>query len=259
MRSSNDTLTGLRARTRSSGTPRLARGGMALVAALVALGSAHGCAPPRGMGMQQGGGASRPPASPDASPVGDDALLARVEHGRYLVLSHDCGGCHYGGADPSAPGYLAGMRTVAEEFLIGPCAVTPGAQPCFHTRPRNLTPDDMTGLGRFTERQIFNALRYGLRPGETPDVEITSATPGVGNFPVNPRYLAPPMPWPGWRHMPDQDLRDIATYLKRGLRPVHNRVPDSEGPPDFWASTYTAELVGAYPAPAFPTVNERIP
>ena len=57
----------------------------------------------------------------------------------------------------------------------------------FHTRPRNLTPDNVTGLGRFTERQIFNALRYGLRPDDTPDVEITSTTPGQGNFPDTPR------------------------------------------------------------------------
>src|SRR5258708_12227862 len=40
---------------------------------------------------------------------------------------------------------------------IGPCARTPGASPCFHTRPRNLTPDNTTGMGRFSERQIFNA------------------------------------------------------------------------------------------------------
>lgn len=181
-----------------------------------------------------------------------------VAHGRYLIISHDCNGCH-GGADPSSTGWLAGITKPEDEFLIGPCRYQPGATPCFRTRPRNLTPDNMTGLGRFTERQIFNSLRYGLRPEDTPDVEITSTTPGSGNFPLHPHYLAPPMPWPAWRHMPDEDLMAIAAYLKYGLKPVRNKVPDSEGPPDFWASEYTVEKIGQYPAPAFPTSNEVEP
>jgi mono/diheme cytochrome c family protein len=183
----------------------------------------------------------------------------QVLRGRLLLLHHGCADCHGGGPNPSADGYLAGMRTPQQEFLIGPCATSPGATPCFRTRPRNLTPDNTTGLGRFSERQIFNALRYGLRPGETPDVEITSSTPGQGNFPANPKYLAPPMPWPAFRHMSDQELRDIAAYLKRAVKPVRNRVPDSEGPPDFWAGEYTPEKIGTYPLPPFPTVRESVP
>ena len=57
--------------------------------------------------------------------------------------------------------------------------------------------------------------------------------------------------------MSDQDLWAIAAYLKHGLKPVSNKVADSEGPPDFWASTYTVEAFGSYPAPAYPTANER--
>ena len=185
--------------------------------------------------------------------------LEQVLRGRILTINHACAGCHGGGANPAAEGYLAGMQRPEQEFLIGPCAIQPGAQPCFRTRPRNLTPDNMTGLGRFSERQIFNALRYGLRPGETPDVVITSMVPGQGNFPVNPKYLAPPMPWPEWRHMTDQELWDIAAYLKHGVKPVRNRVEDSEGPPDFWASEYTPDKIGAYPLPPFPTERERVP
>ena len=183
----------------------------------------------------------------------------KVLRGRLLVLSHDCGGCHNGGSDPSSKDWLIGVNGPGQEFLIGPCRVDPAAKPCFHTRPRNLTPDNTTGLGRFSERQIFNALRYGLRPGETPDVEITSTTPGVGNFPAHPRYLAAPMPWPAWRHMPDDELWAIAAYLKQGVKPVHNRVEDSEGPPDFWASEYTPAKIGTYPAPPFPAASERMP
>ena len=193
---------------------------------------------------------------PDGQLAQDRDLVLR---GRYLIISHACGDCHGGANNPAASGWLAGITSPEQEFAIGACAVTPGATPCFKTRPRNLTPDNTTGQVRFSERQIFNALRYGLRPGETPDVEITSTTPGQGNFPAHPKYLAPPMPWPSWRHMPDQDLWAIAAYLKRGLKPVSNKVEDSEGPPDFWVSEYTVEKIGRYPAPAFPTVNEKSP
>jgi len=184
------------------------------------------------------------------------AAADTVLRGRFLVISHACGDCHGGANNPAATGWLVGMTTPQQEFKIGPCAAAP-QDVCFKTRPRNLTPDNLTGLGRFSERQIFNALRYGLRPGETPDVEITSGTPGQGNFPAHPKYLAPPMPWPSWRHMPDADLWAIAAYLKRGLKPVKNKVEDSEGPPDFWASEYTDAKIGTYPAPAFPTAMEN--
>jgi mono/diheme cytochrome c family protein len=185
---------------------------------------------------------------------GAPASRGQVARGRAIVLHHACGDCHGGFANPAAPGWLAGaMKLPSGEwhplqiFKVGP----------FTTYPRNLTPDNTTGLGRFSERQIFNSLRYGLRPGETPDVEITSTTPGQGNFPRTPKYMAPPMPWPAWRHMADQDLWDIAAYLKRGIKPVVNKVPDSEGPPDFWASEYTVAKIGTYPAAAYPTANEQ--
>lgn len=181
---------------------------------------------------------------------------AQVLHGRQMAIEHACGGCHGGGANPAAEGWLQGLRTPDQEFKIGPCANDPKATPCFITRPRNLTPDNATGLGRFTERQIFNALRFGLRPGETPDVTITSGTPGKGNFPMNPKFLAAPMPWPEWRHMADADLWAIAVYLKHGVKAVNNKVEDSEGPPDFWASDYTVEKIGPWPAPKFPTAAE---
>ena len=170
--------------------------------------------------------------------------------GRHLVISHACGDCHGGGSNPAEFGWLDGDRIpLLQEFKVGP----------FTTRARNLTPDNLTGTGRFTERQIFNALRYGLRPGETPDVTITSTTPGVGNFPATPKYLAIPMPWPSWRHMSDQDLWAIAAYLKRGVKPVSHKVQDSDGPPDFWASEYTVAKIGPFPAPPHPTANERTP
>jgi hypothetical protein len=177
-------------------------------------------------------------------------LQEQILRGRQVVIEHGCGDCHGGGANPNSPEWLSGMRhPEIQETKVGP----------FRTRPRNLTPDNATGLGRFSERQIFNAIRYGLRPGDTPDVEITSTTPGQGNFPANPKYLAIPMPWPVFRHMPDADIWALAAYLKHGLKPVAHQVPDSEGPPDFWASEYTVEKIGTYPAPAFPAAQETAP
>jgi hypothetical protein len=168
--------------------------------------------------------------------------------GRLAVTTRGCPDCH-GGVHPAGEGYLAGLGRPEDAFPVGE----------YRVWARNLTPDNLTGLGRFTERQIFNSLRYGLRPSETPDVEITSTTPGEGNFPEHPKYLAPPMPWPYFRHMPDEELWAIAAYLKRAVRPVSNRIPDSEGPPDFWAGEYTVEAFGPFPLAPFPTANERPP
>ena len=175
------------------------------------------------------------------------ASAAQVALGRQLIVSHACGECHGGMDNPAGEGWLQGVRRPDMEIKLGPMTM----------RPRNLTPDNTTGIGRFTERQIFNALRYGLRPGDTPDVEITSMTPGKGNFPEHPHYLSPIMPWPAWRHMSDTELKAIAAYLKRGLKPVVNKVADSDGPPDFWASEVTPDKIGAYPALKFPTANEK--
>ena len=88
-------------------------------------------------------------------------------------------------------------------------------------------------------------------------MEITSTVPGQGNFPAHPHYLAPPMPWPSWRHMPDQDLWAIAAYLKSGSSRCITRSRTARGPPDFWASEYTVEKIGPYPAVAYPTANEK--
>ena len=57
--------------------------------------------------------------------------------------------------------------------------------------------------------------------------------------------------------MPDAELRAIAAYLKNGVNPSRHQVQDSDGPPDFWASEYTVDKIGPYPALKYPTVNER--
>jgi hypothetical protein len=194
-------------------------------------------------------------AQPSSSPFTNGSTMQtgqsrqdQILLGRHMVVSHACGECHGGGDNPAASGWLDGMRdTITQQFRIGP----------FVTRAKNLTPDNATGTGRFSERQIFNALRYGLRPEETPDVAITSTVPGQGNFPLHPHYLAVPMPWMSWRNMSDQELYAIAAYLKDGLKPVSHKVQDSDGPPDFWASSYTVQAIGPYPVVPYPTANEK--
>ena len=74
-----------------------------------------------------------------------------------------------------------------------------------------------------------------------------------------PGDFAVPMPWTAWRYLPERELWDLAAYLKRGLKPVTNKVLDSEGPPDFWASEYASPKYGTYPLAAFPTANEQKP
>lgn len=190
-----------------------------------------------------------PPFPTQHEHLDDPSRGEQVLRGRALVAQTACAGCHGGAVHPGQDGWLDGVRPERRPelvFRIGP----------FKTYPRNLTPDNATGLGRFSERQIFNSLRYGLRPGDTADVDITSTVPGQGNHPANPKYMAPPMPWPAWRHLTDAQLWDIAAYLKHGVKPVRNRVADSEGPPDFWASEYTQEKIGPLPAAPFPTGNE---
>jgi mono/diheme cytochrome c family protein len=122
------------------------------------------------------------------------ASLEQVLRGRQLVIQSNCANCHsHGKNDPSDPAWLAGVlpNVSGGTFTIG----------AVKTYAANLTPDMETGLGEHTDRQIFNSLRFGLDPEDTPDVVITSNTPGQGNFPADPHYLAPPMPWGQPRHV----------------------------------------------------------
>jgi len=183
---------------------------------------------------------------------GGSATEAQVLRGRQLVIEHDCDGCHNSGNpgavhDPTDPKWLSGLAPGGLPFVeLGK----------HKTRPRNLTPDNLTGMGRISALRIFNALRYGLKPGDTPEMVITGSVPGEGNFPAIPKYLAPPMPWPYFRHMTDAELWGVVAYLKYGVKPVRHGVRDSDGPPDFWAGFYASQPFGPYPAPAYPTVRE---
>ncbi len=191
-----------------------------------------------------------PVLAAEVMPSEGAADLDQVLRGRQLIVEHACGDCHGGFSNPASEAWLAGVTAPFQVFPVGPCLFDP-ADPCYMMRPRNLTPDEATGTGRYTERQIFNALRHGLRPSSTPDMEITE-----GDFPDDPDYLAIGMPWAELRHMADEDLWAIAAYLKHGVKPVDNTVEDTDRPAAGWANDWGA-IKGTYPPPPFPTKNEE--
>jgi hypothetical protein len=45
------------------------------------------------------------------------------------------------------------------------------------------------------------------------------------------RPLLPPMPWPAYRNLNDEDLKSLYAYL-RTIPAVHNRVPQPVPPPE---------------------------
>ena len=173
--------------------------------------------------------------------------LDQVAQGRVLVLSSGCGDCHSQGKTvPSDAAWLAGAAPGS-----GPGNFDFGA--LGQTHAPNLTPDPTNGaLVHSTDRQVFNVLRWGLDPTDTrTDKVINSAA----DFPANPQYVGPPMPWPSFRHKSDSDLWAIVAYVKHGLKATIRVVPASTGPADHWLAFYAT--VGPFPAPAFPTSQEQ--
>jgi len=78
----------------------------------------------------------------------------------------------------------------------------------------NLTPDQNTGTGIWTEDNFVQAIRTGKHMGQ-----------------ASSRDILPPMPWPVYRNFTDADLKAIYAYL-RTVPPLANRVPDPVAPPD---------------------------
>ena len=123
----------------------------------------------------------------------------KVERGKYLVTVISCGDCHTPGAmmgKPNMASYLAGSDIgffVPElGYFYGP----------------NLTPDNETGLGKWSEDEIVTALRTGKRP--------------------DGRVLAPIMPWMSFAKLTDDDAHAIGAYLK-SLAPISNKAPGPFG------------------------------
>jgi hypothetical protein len=154
------------------------------------------------------------------------AAAARVERGRYLVSVIGCNDCHTPlklgprGPEPDMSRFLSGHP---ESFTVTAPPAPQGtwlwsaaatntafAGPWGVSYTANLTPDQNTGLGIWTEEMFVRAIRTGRHMGTS-------------------REIAPPMPWPAFRNATDEDLRAIFAYL-RTIRPVVNHVPAYEPP-----------------------------
>lgn len=71
----------------------------------------------------------------------------------------------------------------------------------------NLTPDDETGIGTWTEEDFISTIRSGRHQG-------------VG------KRLKYPMPWQELAALDDEELAALFAYL-RTVKPVNNKVPES--------------------------------
>ncbi len=71
----------------------------------------------------------------------------------------------------------------------------------------NLTPDPETGVLRgFSEEQFVQTIRTGRHQGQG-------------------RPILPPMPWPVYANLTDEDLKAVFAYLQQ-IPPMRNAVPD---------------------------------
>ena len=133
----------------------------------------------------------------------DREALAR---GRYLVELLGCGACHTDGA-------LLGEANM-ERWLAGSRVGIAYTNPMQYERPGivfppNITPDEDTGIGTWSDREIAAAVRTG------------SGRHGKGRIVV--------MPWQGYSKISDNDMMAMVGYL-RSIEPVNFRVPENVTP-----------------------------
>jgi mono/diheme cytochrome c family protein len=122
----------------------------------------------------------------------------KVERGLYLTTIMGCNDCHTPGTFYGAPDFERKLSG-SELGWSGPWGTT---------YARNLTPD-ATGLAAWSEDDIVKALRTGMRPDGT--------------------EILPPMPWPMYTNLSDDDAHSIAAYLK-SLPAVSHKMPDKLPP-----------------------------
>jgi len=152
----------------------------------------------------------------------DSTVTKRVERGRYLVSTSACNDCHTPlkmterGPEPDMAHMLSGhpssLKVPRPPKLddgpwtwVGAGTNTAFAGPWGVTFTANLTPDQNSGLGIWTEDMFVRAIRTGRHMGTS-------------------RQIMPPMPWQVYRNMTDEDLKSIYAYL-RTIPPVSNHVP----------------------------------
>ena len=140
----------------------------------------------------------------------------KIARGRYVSLICACNDCHTPGTFYGAPDTTRKLSG-SELGWHGPWGVS---------FPRNITPDQETGIGSWTEDQIVTAIRTGQRPDKS--------------------LLLPPMPWPMYANLSDEDAYALAAYLK-SIPAVTHKAPDRL-PPD---APVTVPALSFPPPPAW--------
>jgi hypothetical protein len=154
-------------------------------------------------------------------------VLAR---GKLLTMIGGCQDCHTPknmgphGPEPDWTRELSGHPANAKLPPVDKKALTPGywalmgpeltayVGPWGVSYAANLTPDEQTGLGLWTEEIFIKAIRTGKHMGEG-------------------RPILPPMPWHYIKELPDTELKALFAYL-RSVKPIKNAVPQPVAPPD---------------------------
>ena len=150
----------------------------------------------------------------------------RVKRGEYLVSVMACNDCHtpfkmgqkgpapdmsrFLSGHPEQVGALPAAAPQAPWMWSGAATNTAFNGPWGVSYAANLTPDQNTGLGIWTEEMFVKAIRTGKHMGTSRDI-------------------MPPMPWPVYRNATDEDLKSVYTYL-RTIKPIVNHVPDIQPP-----------------------------
>lgn len=161
-----------------------------------------------------------PGAPADAAPA-SMTQEQKVKRGEYLVTVGACNDCHTpfkmgaNGPEPDMSrrlsGHPADLEMPPPPLAEGPWVVTIGATNTAWSGPwgisytANITPDGDTGIGTWTEQIFIDTIRNGRHMGRG-------------------RPLLPPMPFPFYSRMTDQDLASVFAYLK-SLPAIANRVP----------------------------------
>ena len=148
-----------------------------------------------------------------AATAGGAAAGSMEQRGQYLATIMDCSGCHTEGALAGKPDPT--LRLAGSSIGFG----APGLGVFY---PPNLTPDEATGLGRWSAADIVRAVRTGERP--------------------DGRMLAPMMPWHAYAVLTDQDAKALAAYLQ-SLPPVRHQVPAPVGPGETAPAPYLGAIM----------------
>jgi mono/diheme cytochrome c family protein len=150
-----------------------------------------------------------------------------VKRGEYLVTAMGCGDCHTpfmmgpNGPEPDMTKMLSGhpqeIVITEQAGLSDPWLAASSMTNTAHSGPwgvsfsANLTSDPETGVLRdYSEDQFIQMMRTGRKQGQG-------------------RAILPPMPWPPFGKLTDDDLKAIFAYLRQ-IPPVSNKVPDPVPP-----------------------------